>query len=53
MDRTAGQLYFALARGAAEFLVLLDRTGGRIAVRPEDGSALDDARAALARTMAS
>ncbi|MFG2120831.1 DUF6086 family protein [Streptomyces sp. NPDC048710] len=34
-------------------LVLLDRTGGRIAVRPEDTAALDEARAALARTMAS
>ncbi|MFD5795371.1 DUF6086 family protein [Streptomyces diastatochromogenes] len=101
----SGQLYFALARGAAEFLdvapgltptpqgscavdgevfqvfvqrlyelytssrnevlrglghgllvtslVLLDRTGGRIAVRPQDAAALDEAKAALARTMAS
>ncbi|MFF4575027.1 DUF6086 family protein [Streptomyces sp. NPDC001410] len=34
-------------------LVLLDRTGGRIAVRPQDAAALDEAKAALARTMAS
>ncbi|MFJ9867321.1 DUF6086 family protein [Streptomyces sp. NPDC101165] len=34
-------------------LVLLDRAGGRIAVRPQDAAALDEAKAALARTMAS
>ncbi|MES4886578.1 DUF6086 family protein [Streptomyces sp. NPDC096012] len=34
-------------------LVLLDRTGGGIAVRPQDTAALDAAKAALARTMAS
>ncbi|MEU1461234.1 DUF6086 family protein [Streptomyces sp. NPDC005727] len=101
----SGQLYFALARGCAEFLdvapglthtpqgscavdgevfqvfvqrlyelysasshevlrelghgllvtslVLLDRTGGRIDMRPEDRAALDEARSGLARTMAS
>ncbi|MFF5028079.1 DUF6086 family protein [Streptomyces collinus] len=33
-------------------LVLLDRVGGQIAVSPRDAAALDEAKAAYARSMA-
>ncbi|MFE1309074.1 DUF6086 family protein [Streptomyces sp. NPDC058755] len=51
---TSNEVLRGLGHGLlVTWLVLLDRAGGRIAVRPQDAAALDEAKAAPARTMAS
>ncbi|MFI6370943.1 DUF6086 family protein [Streptomyces sp. NPDC050546] len=51
---TTSKVWWDLARGLlVTSLVLLDRSGGAIVLRPEDASTLDEEKTALARNMAS